>query len=106
MILCLAWVAARAEAQPPAPVSEPIKVQAPDPNKPAEKLYLQLQSVGLDPARTFHIRGVSIDRPALHTLLDDGEIAFTADVAGRITGALFEGDGELLLTPPNQGERA
>jgi hypothetical protein len=106
VILCVALLAARAEAQSPAPVSEPTKIQAPDPNRPAEKLYLQLQNVGLDPARTFHIRGVSIDRPALHILLDDGEIAFTADVAGRVTGALFEGDGELLLTPPNQGERA
>lgn len=73
---------------------------------PAEKLYLQLQRVGLDPARTFRIRGVSIDRPSLHVLLDDGEIGFTRDVGGRVTGAFFEGDGELLLTPPNQGERA
>ena len=74
--------------------------------KPAEELYLQLRSVGLDATRTFHIRGVSIDRPSLHLLLDDGEIVFTSDVAGRITGAFFEGDAELLLTPPNQGERA
>ena len=73
---------------------------------PAEKLYLELRSVGLDATRTFHIRGVSIDRPSLHVLLDDGEIGFTADVAGRVTGAFFEGDGEFLLTPPNQGERA
>jgi hypothetical protein len=80
--------------------------QPPTALKPAEELYLHLQSVGLDPARTFHIRGVSIDRPALHVLLDDGEMVFTADVAGRVTGAFFEGDGELLLTPPNQGERA
>jgi hypothetical protein len=91
------------------PVSAPIgpvKIQAPSAGKPSEELYLQLQSVGLDPGRVFHIRGVSIDRPALHVLLDDGEIAFTADVAGRVTGAMFEGDGELLMTPPNQVERA
>jgi hypothetical protein len=74
--------------------------------KPAEELYLKLQGVGLDPARTYHIRGASLDRPALHVLLEDGEISFTSDVAGRITGAFFEGDGELLLTPPNQVERA
>jgi hypothetical protein len=74
--------------------------------KPAEALYLKLQSVGLDPARAYHIRDVSIVRPALQILLEDGEIAFTADVAGRVTGAFFEGDGELLLTPPNQVERA
>src|SRR6202043_1645117 len=31
--------------------------------------------------------------------------AFTKDVLGRITGAFFEGDGEVLLTPPNDVER-
>jgi hypothetical protein len=105
-IFNLVLFAACGFAQSPAPVSEPVPIPAPAAGKPGEDLYLQLQSVGLDPARIFHIRGVSIDRPALHIVLDDGEIAFTADVAGRVTGALFEGDGELLLTPPNQGERA
>jgi peptidase M1-like protein len=76
------------------------------PPKPAEALYLELHGVGLDPARTYHIRGASLDRPALHVSLEDGEISFTSDVAGRVTGAIFEGDGELLLTPPNQVERA
>jgi hypothetical protein len=74
--------------------------------RPAESLYLQLRSVGLDPGKTFRIRGASIDRPALHITLEDGEISFTSDIAGHITGAFFAGDGELLLTPPNQVERA
>src|SRR5215471_15943062 len=73
---------------------------------PVQTLYLNLQSVGLDPARTFHIRGASLDRPDLHVTLEDGQISFTLDVAGRVTGAFFEGDGELLLTPPNRVERA
>jgi len=105
-MLCLLLLGTRVHAQSPAPISEPIKIQAPSAGKPSEELYLQLQNVGLDRARVFHIRGVSIDRPALHILLDEGEIAFTADVAGRVTGAMFEGDGELLLTPSNQVERA
>ena len=37
--------------------------------------------------------------------LDDGTIAFTQDAAGKVTGAFFEGDGEVLLLPPNQAER-
>jgi hypothetical protein len=73
---------------------------------PAEALYLQLRSVGLDPDRTFHIRGASIDRSALHITLEDGEIAFTTTVEGAVTGAFFEGDGEILITPPNRVERA
>jgi Peptidase family M1 domain len=71
----------------------------------AASVYLQLSSVGLDPARVFRVRGGSLDRPALHITLEDGTIAFTRDVLGRITGAFFEGDGEVLLVPPNQVER-
>jgi len=73
--------------------------------KPAEALYLQLCNVGLDPAQTFRIRGASLDRSALHITFEDGEISFTTAVNGHITGAFFEGDGEVLLRPPNQVER-
>ncbi len=72
---------------------------------PAESFYLQLSSVGLDPARVFRVRDSSLDRPAVHITLEDGTIAFTQDVLGRITGAFFEGDGEVLLVPPNDMER-
>ncbi|HEY3971856.1 MAG TPA: M1 family aminopeptidase [Candidatus Sulfotelmatobacter sp.] len=75
------------------------------PEKPAEALYLQLGQVGLDPARVYHVRGASLDRSAIHISLEDGTIGFTEDVMGRITGAFFEGDGEVLLTPPNSVER-
>lgn len=72
---------------------------------PAESLYLQLSNVELDPSRVFRVRDAAIDRPSVHINLDDGSIAFTKDVLGRITGAFFEGDGEVLLTPPNDVER-
>ena len=72
----------------------------------AETLYLQLRSVGLDRARVYRVRGASIHRAAMHITLDDGTIAFTEDVAGRVTGAFFEGDGETLLIPPNRAERS
>jgi hypothetical protein len=71
----------------------------------AESVYLQLNSVGLDPARVFRVRDASLDRPSIHITLEDGTIAFTRDVLGRITGAFFEGDGEVLLVPPNEVER-
>src|SRR3984893_9637654 len=72
---------------------------------PAESLYLQLSGVGLAPGREIKVRGASLDRPAIHITLEDGTIAFTKDVLGRITGAFFEGDGEVLLAPPNDVER-
>jgi hypothetical protein len=51
------------------------------------------------------VRGAALDRAAIHITLDDGSIAFTKDVLGRITGAFFEGDGEVLLAPANDVER-
>jgi hypothetical protein len=74
-------------------------------DKPAEALYLQLGKVGLDPTRVYQVRGASLDRTSIHISLEDGTIAFTQDVMGHITGAFFEGDGELLLAPPNEVER-
>jgi Peptidase family M1 domain len=74
--------------------------------KSAEDLFLQLGSVGLDASRVYRARDVSLDRAAFHITLDDGIIGFTSDVAGRVTGAFFSGEGEILLTPPNQVERA
>ena len=73
---------------------------------PAETLYQQLRSVGLDRSRVYRVRDASLDRASSHISLSDGTIAFTEDVAGRVTGAFFEGDGEVLLIPPNQIERA
>ena len=87
------------EPSPPAtkPVAQSIS---------AEALYLQLRSIGLDKSRVYRIRETSFDRAAFHITLDDGSIAFTEDVAGHITGAFFEGDGEVLLVPPDKAERA
>jgi len=71
----------------------------------AEALYLQLGQVTLDPSRVYRVREAAIDRPAFHITLEDGTIAFTEDVMGHVTGAFFEGDGEILLTPPDEVER-
>jgi hypothetical protein len=67
---------------------------------------MQLCTVGLSKSRVYRVREVSVDRAAFHITLNDGTIAFTEDVAGRVTGAFFEGDGEILLSPPNRYERA
>src|SRR5260370_37609554 len=68
-------------------------------------LYARIRSVGLNPQGVYHVRDASIDRPNLHIDFDDGTLAFTEDICGRITGAFFEGEGEVRLRPPNQVER-
>ena len=75
-------------------------------SSPVESLYGQLRSVGLDSSLVYKIRDVTLDRSSVHISLDDGTIAFTQAVDGHITGALFQGDGEILLSPPNNVERA
>ena len=77
----------------------------PDPH-PAGALYSRLGSVGLDPARVYHVRDAELDRPGFHLTLEDGVIGFTGDVLGRVTGAFFEGEGEVLVFPPDRAERA
>lgn len=89
-------LAADAQTTPPQP---------PHSAGPAELLYLQLSNVGLDPGRVFKTRDAALDRSSIHITLEDGTIAFTKDVLGKVTGAFFEGDGEVLLQPPNDVER-
>jgi len=71
----------------------------------ASALYASLRSLGLDEHRVYHIRGAALDRPDLHIVFDSGTIAFFTDICGRTTGALFAGEGEILLRPPNRVER-
>jgi hypothetical protein len=91
LVAAAAWAqAAGAETECPQTTSE---------------LYARIRSVELDPQRVYHVRNASIDRQNLHLDFDDGTLAFTEDICGRITGALFEGEGEILLRPPNRVER-
>ncbi|HVJ04744.1 MAG TPA: M1 family aminopeptidase [Candidatus Saccharimonadales bacterium] len=91
----------RASAPPP-----PRLVEATPRNGPTALLYRALRSVELDETKVFHVREAALDRGELHLYLTDGTIAFTQDVQGRVTGAYFEGDGEVLMRPPNLTEHA
>src|ERR1043165_308664 len=86
---------------PPAPT---LSRGAPAPG-PAVALYRKLREVGLDPAGVYNVREAAIQREDLHITLEEGTIAFLRAVDGRVTGAFFEGDGEVLLFPPEQAER-
>ena len=72
---------------------------------PVSELYVRLSSVGLDPKRVHRIRDAYIDREDLHIRLEDGIIAFSESVDGRVTAAFFEGEGEVLLRPPDRLEQ-
>jgi hypothetical protein len=72
----------------------------------ATSLYRELRAVGLDADHVYRVRDASLDREDIHLSLNRGVIAFTRAIDGRITGAFFEGEGEVLLSPPDRVERA
>ena len=92
---CLLSAAAHAQSSAPASNCPPTTAA----------LYSRIASVGLDEHRVYHVREGSLDQPNLHLDFDDGMLAFSEDICGRITGAYFEGTGEVRLRPPNKVER-
>ena len=109
MIFCA--LSAQAQSpQSPAPPSvlspAPQAQSIPLTSGPVLPLYRALWTVGLDPQKVFQIREAEITREDIHIWLNDGTIAFTQSVDGKVTGAFFEGEGEVLVRPPDRMERA
>lgn len=79
-------------------------VRPPD-NPDARALLKQLDEVTVDPAQIYMLRHVEISRDRLKIYFNRGFVALFAPVAGEITGAVFSGDGEILLIPPSAAEK-
>jgi hypothetical protein len=92
------------KSSPPPPLQG--SLDSAERNGPTAVLYRALRSVGLDETKVFHVREAVLDRGELHLYLTDGTIAFTHDAGGRVTGAYFQGEGEVLMRPPDLTERA
>lgn len=85
LLLLLAAAAAWAQAEPP--------------------LQRSLRSATLDPQRVYRVRDAAMDLEDVHITFIEGTIAFSESVDGRITAAFFEGEGDILLVPPDSIER-
>jgi hypothetical protein len=68
-------------------------------------LYQQLDQVSVAPSQVYYIRDARITRGGISFYFDRGFVGFFTPVAGRVTGAVFLGDGEVLLIPPNPVEK-
>jgi Peptidase family M1 domain len=71
----------------------------------AVALYRDLLNPSFDVKDVYQIREVSFLLEDLHISISDGTMAFMREVNGHVTGAVFEGVGEVLLVPPNRAER-
>src|SRR5258708_21842435 len=85
-------------------VSQPTTQAAP-PTSEAVATYRQFLNPAFNVADVYHVRQLSIDREDLHIVLTDGTIALIQPVNGHVTGAFFEGEGHILLIPPDRAER-
>jgi len=74
------------------------------PPEPLE-LLKQLNSITVDPAQVYVIRNAHLKRARLDLYLNRGFIALMTPVQGEVTGAVFWGDGEALMVPPNRAEK-
>lgn len=88
-----------------APQAPSTQAGARQPAGPGAALYLRLAAAGLDPKAIYNVRGASLDREDLHITLEDGTIGFLQAVDGHVTGAFFEGTGDVLVIPPDLAER-
>src|SRR5579859_2309088 len=92
-------------AMPQAPGGAP-QAAIPQQTAPsAVALFRELLNPAFDPKDVYQIREVSILREDLHISISDGTIALMRATDGHVTGAVFEGVGEVLLVPPNRAER-
>ena len=70
----------------------------------ANAIYQQLRGL-LPGGDVITINNYQLHRDAATFTFRSGSIAFYGQVNGKITGAVFKGDGHLHLTPPNAEER-
>jgi hypothetical protein len=73
--------------------------------KDVATLYHELLNPVFDTSDVHRVRDVAIDREDLHVTISDGTIGLMRSADGHVTGAVFEGTGEVLLVPPNRAER-
>jgi hypothetical protein len=65
----------------------------------------QLHNVRLDPDQIYVLRHAQLTRDRVKLFFTRGYIGFFTKAAGVITGAVFTGEGEILLIPPTEAEK-
>ena len=76
----------------------------------AADLSREIREISLDPAECYRVRDLALPKDEARIFLTDGYLIFAKPIAGVRMSAVFTtdvegGDAELLLLPPNRGER-
>jgi hypothetical protein len=71
----------------------------------ADAMLAQLSKIRLDKKQIYSVRDITITRDVISISLNRGALAFTEAVDGKVTGAVFLGNGDILGIPPNAVEK-
>lgn len=71
----------------------------------ATALYQQLNQTTIDPQQVYFVRELQMTRGGARIYFDRGFVALLSPVSGVVTGAVFSGEGEVLLIPPSPAEK-
>ncbi|HKW56863.1 MAG TPA: M1 family aminopeptidase [Candidatus Acidoferrum sp.] len=70
----------------------------------SDPAYVALRNLTLG-GEAVQVSNLYLKRDAGTLRLNSGTVCFVAPVNGKVTGAVFTGDGAFLLNPPTEGER-
>jgi hypothetical protein len=73
----------------------------PDP----QEVLNQLRNIKVDPGQVYVLRHAQLVRDRAKLFFNRGYIGFFTQAAGETTGAVYIGEGEILLMPPTQVEK-
>lgn len=89
------------ETRPPQAPTAPVAPRAMANNEPN---YLKLRNIKLG-TETVHVKDFTLKREAATFTFKNGAFQFVEPVNGKITGAVFVGEGSFVLVPPIELER-
>jgi Peptidase family M1 domain len=69
----------------------------------SDPTYQQLRNIALG-SEAYTVKDLVLKRDAATFQLHSGTVCFVSAVQGKVTGAVFQGEGGLALTPPNADE--
>src|SRR5947209_13258653 len=78
----------------------------------ADSISKKLQTLSIDPTKSFHVRDFRLRRGDVSIYLNEGVLAFAEPVGGRTVAAIFTtegsegGDGEVILLSSQPAERS
>ncbi len=92
-------------ATPPAATAGAPAGSAVDYAKDRDAIFDAFYKTGLDTSTAYAVSNLPVKKDNMTLLLKQGTVFLMKPIAGEITGAVFLGDGEASMTPPNRMER-